>query len=69
MFGAYGLNSCMRFFEFKTIKPLTPQQARLRALKIAKDNAAKALKAERVRQKMDKAQQNLIKDYQAQPKT
>ncbi len=59
----------MRFFEFKTIKPLTPQQARLRALKIAKDNAAKALKAERVRQKMDKAQQNLIKDYQAQPKT
>ena len=49
----------MRFFEFKTQKPLTPPQARLRALKIAKDNAAKALKAERVRQKMDKAQSQL----------
>jgi len=58
----------MRFFEFKTIKPLKPSQARIKALKIAKDNAAKALKAERVRQKMDKAQQNLIKAYQAQPK-
>ncbi len=55
----------MRFFEFKTIKPLTPSQARIRALKIAKDNAAKALKAERVRQKMDKAQQTLIKAHQA----
>ena len=59
MLSAYGLNSCMRYFEFKIIKPLTPPQARLRALKIAKDNAAKALKAERVRQKMDKAQSQL----------
>jgi hypothetical protein len=51
----------MRFFEFKTIKPLTPPQARIRALKLAKDNAAKALKAERVRQKMDKAKSQLHK--------
>ena len=51
----------MRFFEFKTIKPITPPQARIRALKMAKDNAAKALKAERVRQKMDKAKSQLHK--------
>ncbi len=51
----------MRFFEFKTIKPLTPPQARIRALKIAKDNAAKALKAERVRQNIDKAKSQLHK--------
>jgi hypothetical protein len=54
----------MRFFEFKPNKPLTSLQARIRSLKIAKDNAVKALKAERVRQKMDKAQQTLIKAHQ-----
>lgn len=44
----------MRFFEIKSTKPLTPQQARIRALKVAKDNATKALKAERLRQQMIK---------------
>ncbi len=61
MFGAYGLNSCMRFFEFKSQKPLTPQQARIRALKLAKDNAAKALKAERARQRIQSGQIDLYK--------
>lgn len=42
-----------------TTKPLTPQQARLNALKTQKDNASKALDSERKRQKVTKAQQNL----------
>ena len=40
-------------------KPLTPQQARLNALKTQKDNVSKALDSERKRQKVTKAQQNL----------
>lgn len=43
----------------EVIKPLTPQQARINALKLAKDNANKALKAERARQKIAKAQQSI----------
>lgn len=50
----------MRFFEFKTLKPLTPQQARIRALKLAKDNATKALRSERDRQKLEKIKTKLI---------
>ena len=52
----------MRFYEFKTIKPikpLTPAQARINALKQSKDRAADALKTERDRQKRNKAQQVL----------
>ena len=45
--------------EIATIKPLTPQQARVNALKAQKDNANKALKAERDRQKIAKAQKSL----------
>ena len=44
----------MRFYEFKTIKPiqpLTPAKARINALKQSKDRAADALTAERTRQK------------------
>jgi hypothetical protein len=61
----------MRFNEFaiKTnnkqsvapIKPLTPQQARLNALKTQKERAGTALDSERKRQKIQKAQQNLQK--------
>ena len=42
-------------------KPLTPQQARLDALKRQKDNVGRALDTERKRQKVAKAQQNLQK--------
>ncbi|MBU3629434.1 hypothetical protein [Polynucleobacter sp. AP-Reno-20A-A9] len=42
-----------------TTSPLTPQQARLNALKTQKDNVSKALDSERKRQKVTKAQQNL----------
>lgn len=43
----------------KTIKPLTPQQARINSLKQQKDNATKALKTEKDRQKISKAQQQI----------
>lgn len=49
----------------EVIKPLTPQQARINSLKLAKDNANKALKAEKARQKMAKAQQAVSKAYQS----
>ena len=49
----------MRLKEFATVKPLTPQQARLNALKTQKDNVGKALDSERKHQKVTKARQNL----------
>ena len=45
--------------------PLTPQQARLDALKTQKDSVNKALDTERKRQKVAKAQQNLTKALSA----
>ena len=51
----------MRFYEFtiKPIKPLTPQQARISALKQQKERASTQLKAERDRQKKAKATEKL----------
>ena len=55
----------MRFYEFKTIKPtsstkpLTPAQARIKALKDQAKNAQAAIKAERARQKIQAAQTTL----------
>ena len=43
----------------KPIKPLSPQQARIDSLKKQKDVATKNLKAERDRQKVAKAQQQI----------
>ena len=51
----------MRFFEFKPLKPLTPQQARVAALKRNADNARMALKRERDNQKKQKANMQLQK--------
>ena len=45
--------------ETATIKPLSPQQARIDTLKRQKDSVAKQLKAERDRQKIAKAQQTI----------
>jgi hypothetical protein len=47
------------------IKPLTPSQARLEALKKQKERAGTALDAERKRQKVSKAQENLKKAVSA----
>jgi hypothetical protein len=45
--------------EIKSIKPMTPQQARIDSLKRQKDIASKNLKAERYRQKIARAQQQI----------
>ncbi len=49
----------MRFFEIKPTKPLTPQQQRIKSLQTQKQNISKQLKAERDRQKIQKAQQTI----------
>jgi hypothetical protein len=49
----------MKIQEITTIKPPTPQQQRVKSLQLQKDNASKALKAERDRQKIAKAQQQI----------
>ena len=60
----------MRFYEFnltptikpvKATKPLNPQQARVASLKRNKDNAKQAYKAEKDRQKIANAQQQIFK--------
>lgn len=51
----------MRFFEFKPLKPLTPAQARIAALKHNAENARMALKRERNNQKRQRANQQLQK--------
>ena len=43
----------------KPVQPKTPEQARIEALKVAKERAAIALQAERQRQKMAKAQKTI----------
>ena len=51
----------MRFYEFKSspTKPLTPAQARIKALKDQAKRAQAAVKAERARQKIQAAQSTL----------
>lgn len=43
----------------KSYKPLTPQQARISSLQTQKDNVSRQLKAERDRQKIQKAQKKI----------
>ena len=52
--------------EIATIKPLTPEKARIKALQTQKDNVSKQLKAERDRQKIAKAQNSLNKALHTQ---
>ena len=51
--------STMKIVEITAIKPPNPQQARIDALKRQKEASTKALKAERDRQKITKAQQTI----------
>jgi len=57
-------NDCLTLDEvvatIKPIKPLTPQQTRLDSLKRQKEVATNNLKAERDRQKVAKAQQQIL---------
>ena len=61
---AYGMSSIgtdpIPVNEDEMIKPLPPEKARLAALKQQKDTAAKLLKAERDRQQIKKAQQQIF---------
>ena len=51
----------MRIHEIKAIQPMTPEKARINALKQAKDRATTALTAERNRQKQAQAQDKLAR--------
>ena len=51
----------------ETIKPKTPEQQRIDALKANKDRAADALAAERQRQQVVKAQKSLAAARQVKP--
>jgi hypothetical protein len=59
----FGMNSLasapVQVNEASAIKPLTPDQARLAALKRQKENVAKQIEAERDRQKLAKAQKTI----------
>lgn len=46
--------------EITAIKPLTPEQARIRAMQAQVKRAQEAVRAERARQKIKKAQQSLM---------
>ena len=56
------LNTCMRINEI--IKPKTPDEQRIAALKANRDRASMALKAERDRQRITRAQRQLAKARQ-----
>jgi len=51
----------MRFYEFKPIKPITPQQARINSLKRSAEIAKKAVDSERKAQQIQKAQATIKK--------
>ena len=51
----------MRFDEIATIKPLSPEQARLKSMKDRVKRDQEAVKAERARQQIAKAHKSLTK--------
>lgn len=65
----------MRFYEFNPQKPITPEQARIKALKDQAKRAQNAVRAERARQKIKTAQttlntiESMSNSYRAQHKT
>jgi hypothetical protein len=52
----------MRFFEFKPLKPLTPQQARIATLKKNAEIAKQTLAREKKAQQIQKAQATIRKN-------
>ena len=56
----------MRYYEFaeNIIKPLTPDQARIKSLKDQAKRSQQAVKAEKARQKIKAGQQALAKSFQ-----
>ena len=55
----------MRINEIQTIKPLTPQQARVSALKQQKERAGDMLKAEKDRLKQQNERDRIVNAQQA----
>jgi hypothetical protein len=49
----------MQIIEIVSKKPLTPEQARIRSLKLAADNARAALQREREQQKQQRERERL----------
>lgn len=49
----------MRIYEINTIKPLTPDQARIKSMKDQVKRSQQAVKAERARQKIKAGQKQL----------
>ena len=50
----------MRMYEIKTIKPLTPDQARVKSMQDQVKRTQQAIKAEKARQKIKAGQKDLI---------
>ena len=70
MFGMALLNIFMLIKEVAAIKPqkpLTPEQQRINALRLQVKRSQQAVKAERQRQQVAKAQQSLIKAKTIKP--
>ena len=53
----------MRFDEIAPIKPLSPEQARLKSMKDRVKRDEEAVKAERARQKIKSGQSELVKTH------
>jgi len=51
----------MRIYEIKTIKPLTPDQARVKSMQNQVKKTQQAIKAEKARQKIKVGQEDLRK--------
>ena len=51
----------MRMYEIKTIKPLTPDQARVKSMQDQVKRTQQAIKAEKARQQIKAGQQKLSK--------
>jgi hypothetical protein len=51
----------MRMYEIKMIKPLTPDQARVKSMQNQVKRTQQAIKTEKARQKISKAQGDLYK--------
>ena len=51
----------MRMYEIKAIKPLTPDQARIKSMQDQVKRSQRAVKAERARQKIKAGQEQLQK--------
>ncbi len=57
----------MRMYEIKTIKPLTPDQAKIKSMQDQVKRTQQAVKAEKARQKIKAGQEQLRKSNLSSP--